>query len=160
MIFQNARQPCSVFFHWNIFCFILEKTVYPISTFEPSLITKCYNFFITKRPSLISTAASTLCLALTIVTYFLFSELRNLPGLNIMALSIDTFTYQLIFLFWVNEETTVNHPAWCQVKNSNILVFYKTNRFWGWQVASNVQTTVRIASTSFMLCKLYSTSLA
>jgi hypothetical protein len=45
------------------------------------------------------------CLFITLVTYCLFSELRNLPGLNLMALAATTFAYQLIFISLVNLET-------------------------------------------------------
>ena len=64
---------------------------------------------------MVSTSASTICLFLTITTYLIFEELRNLPGLNVMGLSFDTFAYQLIFLVGVNEEMAVNYPDWCKV---------------------------------------------
>jgi hypothetical protein len=70
-----------------------------------------HNFF----PSLVATSTSALCLVSTIGTYLTFAELRNLPGLNIMALSVDTLTYQLLFLFGVTEENVWEHPGFCEV---------------------------------------------
>ncbi|XP_059085608.1 uncharacterized protein LOC131882478 [Tigriopus californicus] len=59
--------------------------------------------------SLILTSTSALCLLITLLTYSLFSELRNLPGLNLMGLALSTFTYQVVFLSGVNEATTKHH---------------------------------------------------
>lgn len=44
------------------------------------------------------TIVSIICLILTLITYSIFSELRNLPGLNLMALAYTTASYQVKFL--------------------------------------------------------------
>nr|XP_037283959.1 LOW QUALITY PROTEIN: uncharacterized protein LOC119176699 [Rhipicephalus microplus] len=48
--------------------------------------------------SLVLTAISLLCLVLVLTTYSLFSELRNLPGWNIIFLTGSLFVMQLTFL--------------------------------------------------------------
>lgn len=48
--------------------------------------------------SLVLTAISLLCLVLVLTTYSLFSELRNLPGWNIIFLTGSLFIMQLTFL--------------------------------------------------------------
>ncbi len=45
--------------------------------------------------SFIVTVISMVCLAATLLTYLVFSELRNLPGLNLMALATCTLAYQV-----------------------------------------------------------------
>ena len=50
--------------------------------------------------SLILNVVSVLLLFLTILTYALFPELRNLPGCNLMCLAISTFMSQVkLFLY-------------------------------------------------------------
>ncbi len=45
--------------------------------------------------SFVLTTLSMICLAATLVTYAMFSQLRNLPGLNLMALAACTLAYQV-----------------------------------------------------------------
>ena len=45
--------------------------------------------------SLILTTLSIVCLLITLITYFIFDELRNLPGLNLTALAFTTMAYQV-----------------------------------------------------------------
>ena len=61
--------------------------------------------------SLILTVLSIACLTVTLITYLIFAVLRNLPGLNLMALALTTLTYQITFLSGVNERTAVKEIA-------------------------------------------------
>ena len=45
--------------------------------------------------SLVLTTISITSILITLLTYSLFSELRNLPGLNLMALCITLLAYQV-----------------------------------------------------------------
>ncbi|XP_040569529.1 uncharacterized protein [Lepeophtheirus salmonis] len=63
--------------------------------------------------SLIVTSVSIICLFLTFLIYCLFSELRNLPGLNLMGLVGSTFAYQLLFITGAHRQTSSGKPIIC-----------------------------------------------
>ena len=48
--------------------------------------------------SLVLTTISIVSILITLLTYSLFSELRNLPGLNLMALCITLLAYQVLMI--------------------------------------------------------------
>ena len=48
------------------------------------------------------------CLFITLFTYSVFTQLRNLPGLNLMALATVTLLYQVTFVALVNPDTASN----------------------------------------------------
>ncbi len=73
---------------------------------------------------------STAGLFFTIATYSLFSDLRNLPGLNLMALCTTMGLYQLIFLAGVNETVSTNSVEVCTVVA--ILLHYLTLSTFFW----------------------------
>ena len=82
--------------------------------------------------SLVVTTVSSACLILTLMTYCLFDELRNLPGLNMMSLSFDTLSYQLLILFGVNDNTATKYPIMCKwiaivIHYEVLCVFYWSN---------------------------------
>lgn len=66
---------------------------WPLQSLE-SIVNSCLSMTVT--------SISALALILTLVTYLSFKELRNLPGLNMMSLSIDMLLYLLLMLFGVN----------------------------------------------------------
>jgi hypothetical protein len=49
--------------------------------------------------------ASIVGLYATILTHLIFSELRNLPGLNLLAMNVTMVTYQQIFVIGVHADT-------------------------------------------------------
>lgn len=72
-------------------------------------------------------------LAATLVTYSVFGELRNLPGLNLMALSLCLLAYQLIFETGVNERTAENRTA-CKVRATKYTYLSRFSRSMQMQV--------------------------
>jgi hypothetical protein len=50
----------------------------------------------TQHYSLILTSISIFCLLVTLFTYAVLGELRNLPGLNLIALSTTILAYQVL----------------------------------------------------------------
>lgn len=49
----------------------------------------------------------------TIITYFLFKELRNLSGLAVLNLTAATCIFQLVFLLGMRPVVYVNYPQIC-----------------------------------------------
>ena len=47
-------------------------------------------------------------LIITLITYFLFKELRNLPGLNLMCLASSIFTSRVCIFFFKQMTTNIN----------------------------------------------------
>jgi hypothetical protein len=79
--------------------------------------------FPSKFSSLVTISASAICLISTIVTHLIFAELRNLPGLNLMSLSVDTLIYQLIFISGVHPDTANNQKVLCKVNTLYLIIF-------------------------------------
>ncbi len=90
--------------------------------------------------SFILTIISMLCLTATLVTYCLFSELRNLPGLNLMALATCILAYQLTFESGVNQRTASNHAA-CKAVAILIHFFILSSFFWTSVMAWDIYKT-------------------
>ena len=61
--------------------------------------------------SLVCLILSLVCLFLVIQTYLIFPELRNLPGKNLLSLSISLFLVQLLWLI----PDQLYSPTWCHV---------------------------------------------
>ncbi len=90
--------------------------------------------------SLILTSVSIFGLIVTLVTYAAFEELRNLPGLNLMALSTCILTYQVTFLSTNNARVIANRTA-CKV--SAILIHFSilASFFWTSVMAWDIYKT-------------------
>ena len=74
---------------------------------EPSLM-----WIIESYVSTILTCISLLAMALTMTTYALFSELRNLPGMAIFNLTLSTFLFHLTFIIGMRQ-SVYELSDWC-----------------------------------------------
>ncbi len=72
---------------------------------------------------------------ITIGTYLLFSELRNLPGLTILNLTVSKFVFQLTFMLGMRESVHQNAALCLAVA---VLVHYEGLAAFFW---SNVMAT-------------------
>ncbi|XP_054768699.2 uncharacterized protein LOC129276341 [Lytechinus pictus] len=72
-------------------------------------------------------AISSLCLLITLLTYVMFSELRTLPGLNIMALIVSSIGGNITFIINLN---LVPGSLECQVTAVIMHYFFLTRIFW------------------------------
>ncbi|KAH3800196.1 hypothetical protein DPMN_153826 [Dreissena polymorpha] len=72
---------------------------------------------------------SVTCLLITLVTYFLFNELRTQPGINNMGLSISLIIAQVLFQF--GKEQHANVPSWaCEFIGALVHFFWLLVIFW------------------------------
>ncbi|KAH3800157.1 hypothetical protein DPMN_153785 [Dreissena polymorpha] len=72
---------------------------------------------------------SVTCLLITLVTYFLFNELRTQPGINNMGLSISLIIAQVLFQF--GKEQHANVPSWaCELIGALVHFFWLLVIFW------------------------------
>ena len=79
--------------------------------------------------SLVCTCFSILCLILTLITYGLFPELHNQPGINNIALVACLLTAQSLFQF--GSDQSGNIPDWsCQMIGVMIHFFWLLVMFW------------------------------
>ncbi|CAH1240436.1 ADGRL2 [Branchiostoma lanceolatum] len=91
-------------------------------------------------------------LAVTIVTYLLFSSLRTLPGLTILNLSTSLFLSQVVFLSSVNREN-ISSDLLCKVTGMGIHYLYLTSFFWMNVTAFMVYKTFVVEKTIIVRCR-------
>ncbi|KAH3867094.1 adhesion G-protein coupled receptor G2-like [Dreissena polymorpha] len=72
---------------------------------------------------------SVTCLLITLVTYFLFNELRTQPGINNMGLTISLIIAQVLFQF--GKEQHAHVPSWaCEFIGALVHFFWLLVIFW------------------------------
>ena len=97
----------------------------------------------------IGLSLSVLCLVVTLITFCLFSELRTLPGMNLMNLSASLLLQQSLYFLTGQTETRVG----CSIIAVLIHYFILTSFFWmsiiafdTWRALSRVEVVHAVAS--------------
>jgi hypothetical protein len=87
--------------------------------------------FFEKAPGFLSTIAITLsifALAITLITFTLFSSLRNLPGCNTINLSVALMLAEILFL--LQSLLLMTRPSVCLLLALGIHFFFLASFFW------------------------------